>query len=87
MARSSGDMDFGIHKIDGDELVEGATQFNYLGRPLDQFENDCPKISENQEETGGLGWLVKLLQWEGAYIHISEIFYWAVVQEVMLFRF
>ena len=37
-------MDFSLYGIEVDELVEGVTQFKYLGIPLDQSDNDCPDI-------------------------------------------
>ena len=66
--------------------MEGATQLKYLGRSLDQPDNDRVEIFWNIRSTQKV-WvrMGKVLRWEGAYTHVLEIFYWAVVQVFLLF--
>ena len=47
LAQRYGDMEFSLFGREGYELVEGVTQFKYLGRPLDQYDNDWPEILRN----------------------------------------
>ena len=35
-----GDMEFSLYGVEGGEKVEGATTFNYMGKPLDQTDDD-----------------------------------------------
>ena len=87
LAQRSGDMEFSIFGREGYELVEGVTQFKYLGRPLDQSDNGWPKILRNTRRLRKFwGQMGKILLWEGEDTHVLAIFYWVVVQAVLLFR-
>ena len=87
MAQRSGDMEFSIFGREGYELVEGVTQFKYLGRPLDQSDNGWPKILRNTRRLRKFwGQLGKILLREGGEdTHVLAIFYWVVVQAVLFF--
>ena len=40
-------MEFSLDWEEGDEMVEGVATFEYLGRPLDQTDDDCPAVQWN----------------------------------------
>ena len=44
MAERCADMEFILYGREGDALVEGVSNFKYLGRPLDQTDDDCPEV-------------------------------------------
>ena len=70
----------------GGALVEGVVQFKYLGRPLDQTDDNFTVIHHNIKRARKVWVQVrKMLQREGSYTQVSEIFYRAVVQAVILF--
>ena len=52
-------MDFILYGIEVYTLVEGVTNFKYMGRPMDQTDNDWPyvrqKVKRAQRFWGGLG--------------------------------
>ena len=47
MVERSGEMDFVLYGMEWDAIVEGVTQFKYLGRPLYQIDYDCPVVRRN----------------------------------------
>ena len=70
----------------GGEMVEGVVQFKYLGRPLDQTDDDWPAVRKNINRAWKVwGILRKILKSEGADIKVSVVFYRLVVQLVILF--
>ena len=44
IAHRLGNIEFSLYNKEGDSLVEGAAQLKYLGRTLEQIENDFPSI-------------------------------------------
>ena len=42
IAQRVGDTEFSLYVREGDALVEGVEQFKYLGRTLDQIDNNWP---------------------------------------------
>ena len=52
-------MEFILYRIEGGAIVEGEETFNYLGRTLDQMDDDCPVVRQNikraQKVWGRLG--------------------------------
>ena len=43
-----GEMEFSLYRGgEGDERVENVTTFQYLGRPLDQTDDDWPAVQRN----------------------------------------
>ena len=52
-------MEFSLYSRQGDVLVEGVLQFKYLGRPMDQTDENCPAVWQNvkwvRKVWGGLG--------------------------------
>ena len=44
IAHRLGNIEFSLYDKEGDSLVEGAAQLKYLGRTLEQIENDFPSI-------------------------------------------
>ena len=75
MAERCGEMEFSLKGGEGDERVEGVAMFWYLGRPLDQMDDDWMvvrrKIIRARSVWGRLG---ILLQREGAEPRVEEIF-------------
>ena len=61
-------------------------KFKYMGRPLDQTDNDLPafwiNIMRKSLVWGGLG---ELLRREGSDPKVAAMFYRAVIQAVLLF--
>ena len=68
------------------ECIEGAETFKYLGRMLEQSDEDWPEVRKNVDKACQV-WsqLGKLLRREGAELQVSAMFYRAVVQSVLLF--
>ena len=68
------------------ECIEGVETFNYLGIILDQSDNDWLAFLRNFRKARKV-WsrLGKLLWREGDEPRVSAMFYWAVVQVVLLF--
>ena len=61
-------------------------RFKYLGRLLDRSDDDRPAVLHNIRKARQVwGWLGKLLRREGSEPVVSEKFYRAVVQAVLLF--
>ena len=44
MEARCGDMEFGMYEEEGDEMIEGVAKFKYLGRTLDQTDDDWPVV-------------------------------------------
>ena len=57
-----GDMESILYRIEGGAIVEGEETFNYLGRTLDQTDDECPVVIQNikrdQKVWGRLGELL-----------------------------
>ena len=47
MEARCGEMEFNLDRKEGDERVENVPTFRYLGRPLDQMDDDCPAVRRN----------------------------------------
>ena len=47
MAAKCGEMDFNLDGEEGDERVDNVPTFRYLGRPLDQTDDDCTAVRQN----------------------------------------
>ena len=85
MAARCGEMEFNLYWEEGDERVENVPTFQYMGRPLDQTDDDWPAVRRNSmRETLFWGRLGALLRQEGADPKVSESFYRAVVQAIIL---
>ena len=70
---------------DGLESVNRYDSFNYLGQLLYQLDDNFPAVLKNIRKARKVwGRLGKLLRCEGADIIVSEKFYRAVVQAVLL---
>ena len=68
------------------EFIKGLEVFKYLGWLLDPSENNSPAVLHNIRKLRQV-WErhVKLLQREGTYPSVSETFYHALLQLVLLF--
>ena len=67
-------------------MVEGLSQFKYLGRPLDQMDYNWSAVNWNTKQAHMVwGRLVNILQREGAHTKLVAMFYWVVVQALLLF--
>ena len=67
-------------------MVEGVATFRYLGRPLDQTDDDWPVVRRNIMHVRLVwGRLGTLLQQEGADPRVAAMFYRAVVQAILLY--
>ena len=66
--------------------MEGAEKFKYMGRTLDQTDDDWPEVRQ-KIMPARLVWgrLETLLKWEGVVPKVSAILYRTVTQEVLLF--
>ena len=72
---------------DGEECFEGVDYFKYLGCVLNWSEEDWPEVCHNiRRERQVWGRLGKFLRREGADPIVSEKFYRAVVQAVIIFE-
>ena len=68
------------------ERIEGLEVFKYLGRLLDRSVDDWPEVLRNIRKARQVwGRLGKLLLREGGEPEVSEKFYRAVLQAVILF--
>ena len=86
MAARCGEMEFSLYGEEGGHIVEGMTNVNYMGRPLDQTYNGCSVVWKNIMRARLVwGRLGTLLQREGADPRLSTIFYRDVVQAVQIF--
>ena len=47
MEESLEEMEFILYGREGDTMMEGVTQFKYLGRPLDKTHDDQPEVWRN----------------------------------------
>ena len=67
-------------------LVEGMSTFKYLGRPLDQTDDNWPAVRWNITRLGKVRErLGEFLRREGEDPRVTEMFYRAVTQAVLLF--
>ena len=79
-------MEFSLDEGEGDERVENVTTFRYLGRRLDKTDDNCTAVRRNIMRARSVwGRLGTLLRREGAEPRVSEIFYRAVVQAILLY--
>ena len=86
MAERCEEMDFSIYEGEGEERVENITTFRYLVIPLNQMDDNCTAVRQNIMRARSVwGRLGKLLRQEGAEPRVSEIFYRAVVQAILLY--
>ena len=75
------EMDFKLIGKEGAEKIEGVGLFIYLGRMLNQSDDDCPAVRRNTGEAQQVwGRLGIILRQEGADHLTSETSYRAVVQ-------
>ena len=66
--------------------MEGVATFRYMGRTLDQTDNHWPAVRRNIVRARSVCVrLGTLLRREGAYPRVAEIFYRAVVQDILLY--
>ena len=88
MAARFGEMEFSMEGGEGCDRVEGVATFRYLGRTLDQTDDNCPAVQRNiicaRSVWGGLGTLI--IQ-EGTNPRVAEIFYRAVAQAILMYGF
>ena len=77
---------FSLTGEDDVDCIEGVGSFKYLGRILDQSDDDWPSVLQNVGKARRV-WsqLGKLLWREGVEPRVPNMFYWAVVQAVLLF--
>ena len=47
MAERCSKMEFRMEEGEGDEMVEGVATVRYLGRTLDQMDDDWPAVRQN----------------------------------------
>ena len=67
-------------------MLEGVSIFRYLGRTLDQTDDDCPELRRNIMRARLVwGRLGTMLRQEGVDPRVAEMFYRAVVQEILLY--
>ena len=86
MAARCGKMEFSLEREEGDNMMEGVATFRYLGRTLDQTDDDWTEVRRNIVRARFFWWgLGTLLQWEGADPRVAEIFYRAVVQAILMY--
>ena len=86
MAERCGEMDFSLEGGEGEERVDNVTRFRYLGRPLDQTDDDWTDVWRNIMRTRLVwGRLGTLLRREGADPRVAEMFYRAVDQAILLY--
>ena len=80
--RESTEMAFKVYG----EQIESVPRFTYLGRVMTAGDDDWPEVAGNLEKSRkSWGRLQRILRREGATPRISESFFKAVVQQVLLF--
>ena len=85
MAAMCGEMEFILERGEEEERVQNVTTFQYLVRPIDQTYDDWLAVRQNIMRARLVwGRLGKLLRREGADPRVTEMFYRAVVQEILL---
>ena len=86
MSNICGNTDFRLYREEGDEMVEVVENFNYIKQTLYQTNDDWPAVRQNimcaRSVWGRLG---TLLRREGVDHKVSEMFYRAVAQVLLLF--
>ena len=86
MAERCGEMEFNLDWEEGDKRVDNVPTFRYLGRPLDQTDDDWSAVRKNIMRARSVwGRLGTLIRWEGADPKVSEIFCRAAVQAILLY--
>ena len=73
-------MEFKLDGYEGDKRVENVSTFQYLGRPLDQMDDNWPAVRRNIMRARSVwGRPGTLLRREGVENKLLESFYRAVV--------
>ena len=86
MVARYGEMEFSLYWQEGNEVVEGVVNFKYLGRTLDQMDDDWPTVRQNiMRARFSWGRFGTLLQREGADPRVSAMFHRAAEQAVVCF--
>ena len=81
-----GEVEFSLYGKEGDTLVEGVSNFKYMGRSLNQTDEDWQVVRQIFNRVRKVwGGLVKIIQGEGADTKVVAMFSKTVVQAVILF--
>ena len=54
LTQRAGEIKLSLYNREEDPLVEGVTQFHYLGRILDHTDNACPEVHQNIDKARSL---------------------------------
>ena len=86
MEEMCGHMEYSLYGREGDALVEGVANFKYLGRNLDQTDDDWLALKWNVKQVCRV-WGVSLLMLrrDRADTKVVEMLYRAVVKVLFLF--
>ena len=77
---------FSLAGKDKAKFIEGVETFKYLGLLLNRLYDNWPAVRWNFSKARQVWiWLGKILRREGADQLVSAMFYWEVVQAVLLF--
>ena len=86
IAARCGEMEFSLEGGEEEERVYHVATFQYMGRPLDQTDDNWPAVQwiimRARSVWGRLG---TLLLREGSDPRVAEMFYRAVVQEILMY--
>ena len=86
MTERCGEIDLNLDGEEGDKRVENVPTFRYLGLPLDQTDDYWPAVQGNIMRSRLVwGRLGTLLRQEGEDTEVSESFYRAVMQAILLY--
>ena len=86
MEAMCGETEFNLEGEEGDERVENVPTFRYMGRPIDQTDDDWTAVHRNIMRSRLVwGRLGTLLRREGADTKVQESFYMEVVQAILLY--
>ena len=86
MAARCVEMEFSLEGGDEEERVDNVTTLQYMGRPLDQMDDNFPAVRRNIMRTRSvLGRLGTLLRREGSESRVAAMFYRALVQGILLY--
>ena len=77
---------FSLTVEDEAEFIEGVETFKYMVRMLDQSDNNYPEVRRSFGKACQV-WsrLGKMIRREGVDLRVPAMFYWAVVQAVLIF--
>ena len=82
-----GKLEFSLYKEEGGEMVEGVVTLKYLGRTLDQTDDDWSVVRRNITRTRSVwGRLGTIMRREGVVPNVFAVFYRAVEQAVLIFE-